>query len=61
MLEKLKKRVTREAPPSGVYGFLNEKAPDGTEYIKSKFQDLPLSKQTMQGLTKSDYHIMTPV
>ena len=61
MLEKLKKRVVKEAPPSGVYGFLNEKAPDGSEYIKSKFQDLPISKQTLTGLTKCDYHIMTPV
>jgi ATP-dependent RNA helicase DDX10/DBP4 len=61
MLEKIRKRTLREIPPPGVYGFLSEKAPDGTEYIKSKFTELPISPNTQQALTNHGFTTMTPV
>jgi hypothetical protein len=59
--DRLKKRVARECPPSGVFGFLNEKAEDGTEWIKSKFSALPLSSNTQSSLSKNGFTTMTQV
>jgi ATP-dependent RNA helicase DDX10/DBP4 len=59
--DRLKERILMEAPPSGVYGFLGEKGADGLEYLKTHFQELPISKPTMQGLGSSSYRVMTPI
>lgn len=48
--DKLKERVLLETPPSGVYGLLDESNSDKLEFIKIKFSELPISKNTSFGL-----------
>jgi ATP-dependent RNA helicase DDX10/DBP4 len=59
--ERLEARIAAQAPPSGVYGFLDEKRPDGSPYFAISFSELPISKPTLAGLFKAHYTTMTPV
>lgn len=59
--DRLKERILLETPPSGVYGLLDEKNPEGLQYLKLKFTELPLSKYTMIGLQKNSWTDLTPI
>ena len=59
--DRLTQRISSECPPSGIYGFLDEKRPDGTPYFSVSFSDLPISKATQAGLYKGHFLTMTPV
>ncbi|CAG9316849.1 unnamed protein product [Blepharisma stoltei] len=59
--DKLKERIQAETPPSGIYGLLDEKDSDKLEFIKLKFSELPISKNTISGCIKNQWTTMTPI
>ena len=59
--DRLKERILLETPPTGVYGLLDEQNPEGLQYLKLKFAELPLSRYTTMGLQRNEWNDLTPI
>ena len=57
----LNDRVTKECPPKGTYYFKVPKTEEAKKGIPLKFEDLPLSHNTLKGLKEANLIIMTDI
>ena len=67
-IEELKKRIINEVPPTGKFCKTIVSKPDQSndnlekwEQPISKFEDLPLSQKTINGLSETKYYKLTPI